>query len=91
MAAFPYVIWRAMRAVLPNTPSKISVPFINSAPGKNCLVPSPFVYRTGLRRVHAAKSNNKEASDKSLEHAASLRITSPIIQTDHTTRTRRAV
>jgi hypothetical protein len=42
MAAFPYVVWRAMRAVLPNTPSKISVPFINSALGKNCLVPSPF-------------------------------------------------
>jgi hypothetical protein len=67
MAAFPYVIWRAIRAVLPNAPSKISVPFINSAPGKNCLVPSPFVCEPD-RRFHAAKSNNKKKHQtKSLE------------------------
>jgi len=52
---------------LPNAPSKISVPFINSAPGKNCLVPVTISKPTGTRRVRAAKSdkaNNKEASNK---------------------------
>jgi hypothetical protein len=61
MAAF-LILSGGQHTPLPNAPSKISVPLINSAPGKNCLVPEARRADTKLRRVRTGR--NVEHADK---------------------------
>jgi hypothetical protein len=55
MAALPHCSG-GQHTPLPNAPSKISVPLINSPPGKNCLVPEARRDNASLRRVRAGRN-----------------------------------
>jgi len=49
-------------APVPNAPSKISVPLINSLPGKNCLVPLACRKACGAFALALVKSKKAAAS-----------------------------